>query len=238
MHIFVQAAKPSKFQQNPGKPMSKEDRYQAISDNLAKARKAPRAPKPKKEDIPYKRIEFLKQFINAHHITNANIANMLGVTSPCVSKWFAVDDVNFASAKTIIESAGYRLEVLITREEEEIANRMLRPKVPDTIFVGQNQVTNLNFLQYAIKRYGYSATSLSKASGIAQASIYYYFTCDDITFSRIYQLAQAMDCSVVISIQQIPDKEKSSILAGRERKIVVEMEDRDVYPLSASQNIL
>lgn len=179
-----------------------------------KVRRAPRSLKQKKDEISYSRIHFLRYFIQAHGLTNQMIASRLNLTAPAISMWFSADDVNLSLARKVVAMAGYRLDICLTREEEEIGNKGKRPAIQEFYFMGKSQkVQNLNFLYYALRRYAVSVVQLSKLSGIGQATIYYYFKTDDIAFSRLCQIARAMGCSLVISVVKDNDEHAAAASA-------------------------
>lgn len=189
--------------------------------------------KTKKEEINYSRIQFFKYFILSHNLSQKDVANILGITPPAIAASFASDDIKFSYIKKIVNYLGYEINIWLTKENSEIEDSCSRPEISPCYMASQRRLENLSFLYYAMNRYGFSAISLAKACGMSQGALYYSFREDDIMFATIYDIAKAMECSIVISIEQKEPQlsTEQALQKLSERRVVTEMHNKDVQPL-------
>lgn len=150
----------------------------------------------------FRRLQFFEEFMSLANVTMEDAAGALGLTRPSIHHWLQQDDARLNYLQKIIESFGYEFNIWLSREEEEISGKVpVRVedfvRLPGEIYKPDSTA----FLTVALQRYGISKLELSERLGLQYSTVRYWFS-KDIMMSRIFQIAEACDFSVSISIRK------------------------------------
>lgn len=177
----------------------------------------------------FKRLQFLLDFMNAAGLNPVDVANIIGTTVPAVRHWFKddVDDTKLSYVYQIAEHEGYKFDLLLTRSSKE-GTGVISVDVDDFIRLpGDNyRPKTMSFLTVALKRYGITKKELAKATGLSYSTITYFYSVDDITISRILDIANSLDFCVKYTFTKIeepvpdPDKRHSCTVSIVKKSVV------------------
>lgn len=152
----------------------------------------PRAPR---------RLAFFNDLLAATHTTQVQVAEMRGITKMTVYKWFVTDDCNLKTVASVINELGYRFEICMTRLASAAA-RDVEVSDKDVSLIGGRLVTKrLFFLSTALREAGVGKKELATMMGLYESTVHQWFKNDDITFSRIYQIAEALDMDIYFNME-------------------------------------
>ena len=148
-----------------------------------------------------RRLAFFNDFLGATHTTQVQVAELRGITKMTVYKWFVTDDCNLKTVAAIISELGYRFEIRLTRMESP-ALKEVELSDKDVSLIGGRLVTKrLFFLSMALKEAGIGKKELAAMMGIYESTVHQWFKNDDITFSRLYQVAEVLGMNVYYNIE-------------------------------------
>ena len=165
--------------------------------------------RPMKTD--FKRLQFLTDFMNSAGINCVDVANIICGSVPAVRHWFkeGVDDTKLSYVYRIAEYTGYKFDLLLTRSGKE-GSGSIPIDVDDFIHLPGEiyKPKIMSFLTLALRRYGLSKRDVATATGLAYSTIVYFFHTDDISISRIFDIANCMDFCLRFSFSKIEEPEK------------------------------
>lgn len=166
-------------------------------------------------NLNYRRLRFLDDFCNTANLNYSDIAKICGLAHTSVSHWFEVDDCRLSVCHKLIEGKGFKLTIYLTRDVNEIDSKVAIDMTDMLDFdeAGRYIPKRLGFLAVAMKRYGIKRMQLAKDMQIAYTSLKAYFINDDMYVSRLFQIADLCDFSVIINIS----KKESDITPERLR---------------------
>lgn len=148
----------------------------------------------------YKRLGFFLDFINAAKISYEDVATNCGLCRPTIYHWLRRDDTKLSYIQSVIESCGYKLTILMTRDNFETENTIgLRSLTRDQ--AGKLELKRLAFLDLALDRYNVSKLELADLLGMSPMGVKTWWVNQDIHISRIYQIADALGCSLKFYIR-------------------------------------
>lgn len=143
-------------------------------------------------------------------INTNEAARILGITGPTVRHWFLenVDDTKLSYVYRIAEHTGYKFDLLLTRSGSE-GTGAIAVDIDDFIHLpGDNYKPKvMSFLTIAMRRYGINKRQLAQATGLSVSSITYFYSTDDISISRIIDIANRLDFCVKYSFTKIEEPE-------------------------------
>ena len=159
---------------------------------------------PTKPKTQFMKMKFLKNFINAMNMSYDDCSELLGVTRANISYLLnSGDDMRLSDIRKIIESKGYRLQILMTTKEDEMDVNVMDED--DFILTDDLKLKPkpLSFLTIAMRRYGITREELASRLGLASTSISYWLNqTQDMWLSRILQCAQVMNLNVKFTVVQ------------------------------------
>lgn len=187
--------------------------------------------KPKEKDLPYKRLAFLREYMASQGISVKDAGEVCGMTGPAISAAFKADDMKISNVIKIIESAGFVLNIFLTTDSTVLLFPERRPNF-DAVFYNNKKLDRLAFLYYFLNIQKISIPALAEKIGAGQATIYYAFQQDNILMSRLYQIAEVLGCSLLISVNKKEDakREDDSNILKKGPNIVIELNHRSVTP--------
>lgn len=153
-------------------------------------------------NVGFKRLQFLTDFISAVHIEYNEIADFLGISRVAVSHWFAVDDIKLSQAFDIIEHFGYSLHLTMSRDIDAPEAQPADIE-PDEVMVfpdGRYRLKRMSFLSFALRECGVTKKELATRMNLNYSSLRWMFNTDSMMISRLFQAAEALDCSVRFGI--------------------------------------
>lgn len=156
------------------------------------------------------KLKFLKNFISTMNMSYDECSELLGVTKANISYLInSGDDMRLSDIRKIIESKGYRLQILMTTKEDEMDINVMEED--DFILTDDLKLKPkpLAFLTIAMRRYGITREELASRLGLASTSISYWLNqTQDMWLSRILQCAQVMNLNVKFTILQAAELPK------------------------------
>lgn len=175
--------------------------------------------KKNKDGRKEKNLDFLRQVINALHLSDTQFANMAGISQQTFSYWFITDDALLSSVMKGFENLGLKLECnLDVQNNEEYCHSTDRymlqmtglesvieqPKPRMSIMqeaIIQNK--RMKFLGIVVQELGLDLKNFSETIGIKYVTMYAWFKRDDIKISKIYDIAEKLDRKVSWNITAI-----------------------------------
>lgn len=156
----------------------------------------------------FRRMQFLLDFMNAAGINCVDVAKIIGGSVPGVRHWFRedVDDTKLSNVYRIAEFTGYKFDLLLTRSGKEAAG-IIPVDVDDFIRLPNDNYRPkvMSFLTLALRRYGLTKKDLAAATGLAYSTFTYFYSTDDISISRIFDIANSLDFCVRFSFTKIEE---------------------------------
>lgn len=153
-------------------------------------------------NVGFKRLQFMTDFLSAAHIEYNDIAAFLGISRVAVSHWFAVDDIKLSQAFDIIEHFGYSLHLTMSRDIDAPEAQPADVE-PDEVMVfpdGRYRLKRMSFLSFALRECGVTKKELATRMNLNYSSLRWMFNTDSMMISRLFQAAEALDCSVRFDI--------------------------------------
>lgn len=146
------------------------------------------------QDLPYQRLAFLLDFIYAAQVDFDKVGEITGTNRTTVYHWLRRDDTRLSYANKIVKENGYTLTVALVRDSEEttVINISDIPGWQENNY----ELHPLAFLEFALKKYGVSKVQLADMLGMSKAGVNQWWKSQDILISRIYQIADVLNCSV------------------------------------------
>ena len=165
--------------------------------------------------VGFRRIQFLEDFVNTAGINLVDVASILGLSVPAVRHWFKedVDDTRLSYVYRIAEHTGYKFDLLLTRSGKE-ATGVIPVDVDDFIRLpGENyRPKTMSFLTVALRRYGITKKQVAEATGLSHSTIAYFYSIDDISIGRVFDIAYCLNFSIKFTFTKIdepnPDPDK------------------------------
>lgn len=155
-----------------------------------------------------KNMQFLIEFMRAMNISVSDIAKIIGISRNGVARWFMVDDTNLSKIFKIAEATNcvFRISYDIPEDSylSETTTLVIDPALRRR---GAQQVfgNRLLFLREAMGKAGMSNEQLAEALKVSRISVQYWMRNDDISFKRIYQIADTMGWKVNIAFMAVKD---------------------------------
>jgi len=179
--------------------------------------------------VEFRRLQFLLDFMNVAGLNAVDVSKILNTSVPTVRHWFKedVDDTRLSYVYRIAEHTGFKFDLLLTRSGKE-GTGDIPVDINDFIRLPGEQYRpkTMSFLTLALRRYGLTNKDVAEAVGLSYSSIAYFFAKDDISISRILDIANSMDFCIRYSFKKIeepvpdPDK-KHNCTVSIEKKTVV-----------------
>lgn len=156
----------------------------------------------KRSTWPAKNLLFLLEFMKKMDLSVADISSMVKLTYSAVVRWFLVDDTNLSKVITIAEKVGCDFQISYIVPDVPIEKTRL---VIDKALwkLGAQHIVDhrLSFLQLAMHQAGITNQQLAQKLNISRNSFQRWISMDDISFSRIYQIADVMGWTVNIEFR-------------------------------------
>lgn len=188
-----------------------------------------KTPQNRPAKMGFKRMQFLLDFMNTAGLNPVDVAKILGTSVPAVRHWFKedVDDTKLSYVYRIAEHEGYKFDLLLTRSGKE-STGAIAVDVDDFIRLPGEQYRPkvMSFLTVALRRYGITKKELAETTGLSYSTISYFYSIDDISVSRVLDIANSMDFSVKYSFTKIdepmpdPDKRHTCTVSIIKKSIV------------------
>ena len=148
-----------------------------------------------------RRLAFFNDFLAATHTTQVQVAEMRGITKMTVYKWFVTDDCNLKTVAAVISGLGFRFEIRMTRTGRPAVGEVVLSDGDVSLIGGRLVTKRLFFLSTALKEAGVGKKELAEMMGIYESTVHQWFKNDDITFSRLYQVAETLGMSVYFNME-------------------------------------
>lgn len=159
----------------------------------------------------HKNLVFLESLMKLVGIdTLTELAERLECSKQNISNYFKKDDMKFSMALEIAEKLGYELNFSIVPRRKPRKQDLMNPES-----INRDKLANppkeeleerLGFLRYAVKYSGLDKKTLAGELGVSTATFNRWFDADkgtDILVSYIFQIAQLIDCVVVVKCNKI-----------------------------------
>lgn len=163
-------------------------------------------------NVGFKRLQFMTDFLSAAHIEYNDIAAFLGISRVAVSHWFAVDDMKLSQVFDIIEHYGFTLRLTMSGNVDSAVDRTVdvEPEDVEVLQDGRYRLRRMSFLSFALRECGVTKKELATRMNLNYSSLRWMFNTDSMMISRLFQAAEALDCSVRFDI----DPKECSLSSG------------------------
>ncbi len=143
-----------------------------------------------------KRLDFLRALLRASGITLNELADHFNVSRVTVGNWFKVDDIRLSRAKEICEYCGYSFSLSICRspyEQDAPVHHLGRRAM-------QYERRHLPFLCVAMAREHVTSQEIANRLGLYYTTVHRWFDKNDMFLSRVEDVADVLDSSVLIDV--------------------------------------
>jgi hypothetical protein len=158
--------------------------------------------------VEFRRLQFLLDFMNVAGLNPVDVARILKTSVPTVRHWLKenVDDTKLSYVYRIAAYTGFKFDLLLTRSGKE-GTGAIPVNIDDYIQLPGEQYRpkTMSFLTLALRRYGLTKKDVAEATGLSYSSIAYFFSSDDISISRILDIANSMDFCIRYSFTRIDE---------------------------------
>ena len=183
--------------------------------------------------IGSQKLSFLKQLMYNSALNKTSLARLLGVTTMCINTWFRRDDIKLSKLFRICTLLGYRMEICLYRppHSPEWANADLG-KMTKAFNRG-----NLPYLCLAMARYGITYADIARVLGLDISSVRHMFLNNEISLTRLTQIAQGFDLSILITVSATDAPQSAKNKGNTFRSIILSAPKEVIIPLYSLQPV-
>lgn len=151
-------------------------------------------------ELSYKRLGFFQDFIAAAKINYETVAAQCGLCRPTIYHWLRRDDTKLSYVTSVIEACGYSLTILMTRNNFE-SPMIIGIKNITQNCKGKYELKPLTFIDAALEQCHISKAELADMLNMSAMGVKTWWVNQDIMISRVYQIAEALNCSIKFHIE-------------------------------------
>ena len=168
--------------------------------------------------LKQKRLSFIKKFLKGLGLNMSDIPPSI-INLGALKMALRADNLHISVIRRIVEHYDHVLFIRLSPRYP-----IYRPR---TTHKRYNPALNLFFLREFISRMGLNIKQFAEAIGLSKEAVIYWFTTDDITLKRLYEIAYLMDADLQISINPKPRKE---IIGPKVRTTMTLIDEHPVFP--------
>lgn len=185
--------------------------------------------KPKKEELSFSRVGFVKEYLQMKGISVAEIASLVGKEPATVASCFFKDNMRVSFARELIDAAGGTLSFCLRKSDGNIHNvDNITDGIPQYRARG-SKIVNIAFLYTFLCEMGFkSSKEIGKAIGLSDTIGSYWFQQDEIDFARLFMLVEKLNATLYVSIREKHSPVKDELLKAKCPKVVLNFDYQKV----------